>query len=83
MKTLIDNIKKLLIKVLQSSLCNWCLLLQEHGFEFSKHLFGTVAVISANNFGSLALGGFIESCSAIKMCRHCMTSRDKSKKKVR
>jgi len=40
-----------------------------------ESFFGTVAVISADNLGSLALGGFKESCSAIKMCRHCEMSQ--------
>jgi len=42
---------------------------QEKGVEFMingelKVMFRTVAVISADNLGSLFLGGFKESCSA-------------------
>ena len=47
-----------------------------------KVLYGTIAVVSADNLGSLALGGFKESCTATKMCRHCMTTRDESREKV-
>jgi len=47
-----------------------------------KTIRGALAVISADNLGSLALGGFKESCSALKMCRHCMTSKTESQTKV-
>jgi len=30
----------------------------------------SIAIISADNLGSLALGGFKESCRALRMCRH-------------
>jgi len=43
-----------------------------------KVFHGTIAVISADNFGSLALGGFKESCTATKMCRHCMATKNDS-----
>ena len=36
---------------------------------------GTVGVVSADNLGSLALGGFKESCSANRMCRHCLATK--------
>ena len=36
---------------------------------------GTVGVVSADNLGSLALGGFKESCSANRMCRHCLAAK--------
>ena len=48
----------------------------------TKTIYGTVAVISADNLGSLALGGFKESCSATRMCRHCMTTKADSQTKV-
>jgi len=44
---------------------------------------GTIAVISADNLGSLALGGFKESCTAEKMCRYCMTSKEETQMQVR
>ena len=47
-----------------------------------KLVYGTLAIVSADNLGSLALGAFKESCSAIKMCRHCMTTKDVSQKEV-
>lgn len=45
-------------------------------------VYGTLAVVSADNLGSLALGGFKESCSAMKMCRHCMASKEDIQIKV-
>jgi len=62
-------------------------LTQEKGVEFTingqpKVLFGTIAVISADNLGSLLLGGFKESCSAYRMCRHCLCTKDESTIKV-
>jgi len=45
-------------------------------------LYGTLAIVSADNLGSLALGGFKESCSANKMCRHCMATKDEAQRKV-
>jgi len=58
------------------------------GFEITVHgnkekIFGTVAIVSADNLGSLALGGFKESCSASRMCRHCLTTKSESQKMVR
>ena len=48
-----------------------------------EQIYGTVAVVSADNLGSLALGGFKESCSALKMCRHCLTTKPESQRMVR
>jgi len=67
--------------------CTIHICIQEQGVKFvtrgtQKLVFGTVAIVSADNLGSLALGGFKESCSAIKMCRHCMTTKDDSQKQV-
>ena len=45
-------------------------------------VYGGIAVVSADNLGSLALGGFKESCTALKMCRYCMTTRAESQKQV-
>ena len=45
-------------------------------------IYGTIAILPADNLGSLAVGGFKESCSALKMCRHCMASKDDSQKQV-
>ena len=39
-------------------------------------------MISADNLGSLALGGFKGSCTALKMCRHCMSTKEQSQKQV-
>lgn len=43
-------------------------------------MFGTITAISADNIGSLLLGGFKESCSALKLCRHCMATKEESQK---
>ena len=41
-----------------------------------KNLYGTIAAVSADNLGSLLLGGFKESCTAYKLCRHCMATKE-------
>ena len=48
-----------------------------------KVMFGTVALVSADNLGSLLLGGFKESCTAYRMCRHCMCTKDEYANQVR
>lgn len=47
-----------------------------------RTFFGTIAAISADNLGSLALGGFKESCTAYRMCRHCMATSNTAKTQV-
>ena len=47
-----------------------------------KVVFGGLAVVSADNLESLVLGGFKESCSALKMCRYCMATKEDSQTKV-
>jgi len=47
-----------------------------------KQIFGTLAIVSADNLGSLALGGFKESCTSLKMCRHCMAERGDAQTQV-
>ena len=42
-----------------------------------------LTVISADNLGSLLLGGFKESYSAYRMCRHCLCTKDGSTTQVR
>lgn len=61
--------------------------MQEGGYSFfvdgrEKTFYGSLSVISADNLGSLALGGFKESCSAYRCCRHCMATQEESKTKV-
>ena len=51
-------------------------------FGEKRTIYGTLAVVSADNLGSLALGGFKESCTALKMCRHCMATKEESQTKV-
>lgn len=51
-------------------------------FGQKRTIYGTLAVVSADNLGSLALGGFKESCTALKMCRHCMATKEESQTKV-
>ena len=43
---------------------------------------GALAAVSADNLGSLALGGFKESCTAYRCCRHCMATLDMARSKV-
>ena len=44
-------------------------------------IYGALAV-SAGNLGSLALGGFEESCTAYRCCRHYMATLDMARSKV-
>lgn len=37
---------------------------------------GTVSVVSADNPASAALGGFKQSASAFRFCRHCFGCED-------
>lgn len=55
-------------------------MFEVHGRK--RTMFGTVAAISADNLGSLLLGGFKESCTAYKMCRHCTATQQTAKTKV-
>ena len=56
--------------------------MQEQGYSFEidgiSHLFGTMAVISADNPASSALGGFKESGSAHRYCRQCLGTSDEA-----
>lgn len=45
-------------------------------------MYGSLSIVSADNLGSLALGGFKESCSSYRCCRHCMATQDTAKTKV-
>ena len=40
--------------------------------DHKQKMFGSVAVIIADNPASSALGGFKESSSAYRPCRHCL-----------
>ena len=51
-------------------------------FGQKRTIYGTFAVVLADNLGSLALGGFKESYTALKMCRHCMATKEESQTKV-
>ena len=47
-----------------------------------KLYFGALCAVSADNLTSLALGGFKQRCTAYRMCRQCMATRDSAKTKV-
>lgn len=47
-----------------------------------KTYYGTIAVVSANNPASNALGGFKESVAAYRYCRQCMASAQEAKIEV-
>ena len=58
-----------------------------HGYAFhiqgsTKLVYGTVAAVSADNLGSNALGGFKESCSALRPCRQCLATQEEARCKV-
>lgn len=44
---------------------------------------GTVALISADNPASAALGGFKESSSAFRCCRQCLGTQEEIKEQVK
>lgn len=44
--------------------------------------YGTVALVSADNPASAALGGFKESSSAFRCCRHCLGTLEDIKVEV-
>lgn len=49
----------------------------------SIHRFrGTVSIISADNPASTCLGGFKQSASAFRYCRHCMGTDEDIQSKV-
>ena len=43
---------------------------------------GTVTIISADNPASACLGGFKQSATAFRYCRHCMGTHDEIQSKV-
>ena len=47
-----------------------------------KVYYGTIAAVAADNLGSLALAGFEESCTAYRMCRHCLATKESAKTQV-
>ena len=62
-------------------------LVQEHGCNFtlasgSVSFCGTVAVVSADNPASNALGGFKESASATRHCRQCLGTCTEAQQEV-
>ena len=61
--------------------------MQEEGYPFfingkEEIMFGTLTIVSADNLGSLALGGFKQSCSSYRCCRHCMATQQTARTKV-
>ena len=48
----------------------------------AKLLFGTIAAVSGNNLGSLAIGGFKESCSSYRLYRECMATPNSARTQV-
>ena len=62
-------------------------LLQASGAPFvingkTCHFRGTVTIVSADNPASASLGGFKQSGSAFRFCRHCMGTEDDIQTKV-
>ena len=43
---------------------------------------GTLLVISGDNLGSQAIGGFVQLATAIRKCRYCMATRTDVNTKV-
>ena len=86
LKPFVNDLKKLVCWY--TYICNCIIfIIQEKGVEFcvngrQKTLYGTLAVVSADNLGSLLLGGFKESCTALRMCRYCMATKEESNTQV-
>jgi len=62
-------------------------LLQECGYSFDSYngiqtMYGTLAVVIADNPASSAIGGFKESTSANRPCRQCLGNADEIKTNV-
>lgn len=60
---------------------------QEKGYPMmvegkSTNIHGSVAVLSADNLGSNACGGFKEGGTAYRFCRQCLTTEEESKQFV-
>ena len=58
--------------------------LQENGYNFDTYngvqkVFGSLAVVIADNPASCAIGGFKESSSAYRPCRHCLGTAEEIK----
>lgn len=56
-----------------------------HIHDSTKIVYGTVAAVvavAADNLGSNALGGFKESCSAMRPCRQCLATQEEARCKV-
>lgn len=49
----------------------------------TQYLKGSVTVVSADNPASALLGGFKQSASAFRFCRHCMGSEKDVQSKVK
>ena len=61
--------------------------MQESGVPFvingsTKYFWGTVTIVSADNPASTLLGGFKQSASAFRWCRHCMGTENDIQSKV-
>lgn len=48
----------------------------------SQLVYGSVALLSADNLASSATGGFKEGGTAYRFCRQCLTTDEESKQKV-
>lgn len=63
------------------------MFLQESGWNATvgnktEKYYGTIAVVTGDNLGSLAIGGFKESCTALRCCRQCMATLESAKSQV-
>lgn len=62
----------------------YIIIIQENGAKVTikgteTTIYGTIATVCADNPGSTALGGFKESGSAHRLCRHCLITNDELK----
>lgn len=75
-------------RVLRIVIAMFYLINQENGYPFEvngevRYFRGTVSIVSADNPASAALGGFKQSASAFRFCRHCMGTEQDIQTKVK
>ena len=80
LRPFIEDLKELVSQNFSFSLLTALFLIGERLYIYSRRL--CLCLVSADNLGSQALGGFKESCSAFRFCRQCMATHDPAQTKV-
>ncbi len=77
LEPIVDDIESVSICLNPSKCHDGVGILLGNGYPFMvngevRHFRGSVSIVSADNPASAALGGFKQSASAFRFCRHCM-----------